>query len=336
MSRDDYIKEGIRQLSDANFYVKLDYDPTPNHIDEIHNTLLKALQRDEITKKIFEFLVPTDCTTPTYKSNYRYIYAISTIFSSYSHIAKQNLKNSWHSWIHFTKPSNLLRNIRGKKSSSWTHTSNVTEIHCTQTCMSKRQLHTAIYFTHHVIPKTASRKAHMANFFASNVIAPKQWLRITCRRYEKTLCRWRLPGWYHPEGLRKNQATRSPRSNTWHTTPTWEKQSDTTGPDLQPTQPQLDENDQEKLAYFASFASLQRTIPRQTNVGLSQEPKSARQSCTCQPVATHSNRKRQKTTSKQMCDPQLQMVSRTESNNFHNMHHDRPYIQRSRKHWLPR
>ena len=66
MSRDDYIKEGIRQLSDANFYVKLDYDPTPNHIDEIHNTLLKALQRDEITKKIFEFLVPTDCTTPAW------------------------------------------------------------------------------------------------------------------------------------------------------------------------------------------------------------------------------------------------------------------------------
>ena len=66
MSRDDYIKEGIRQLSDANFYVKLDYDPTPNHIDEIHNTLLKALQRDEITKKILEFLVPTDCTTPAW------------------------------------------------------------------------------------------------------------------------------------------------------------------------------------------------------------------------------------------------------------------------------
>ena len=53
MSRDDYIKEGIRQLSDANFYVKLDHDPTPNHIDEIHNTLLKALQRDEITQKRF-------------------------------------------------------------------------------------------------------------------------------------------------------------------------------------------------------------------------------------------------------------------------------------------
>ena len=66
MSIDDYIKEGIRKLSDANFYVKLDYDPTPNHIDEIHNTLLKALQRDEITKKILEFLVPTDCTTPAW------------------------------------------------------------------------------------------------------------------------------------------------------------------------------------------------------------------------------------------------------------------------------
>ena len=45
MSRDDYMTEGIRQLSDANFYVKLDYDPTPNHIDEIHNTLLKALTK---------------------------------------------------------------------------------------------------------------------------------------------------------------------------------------------------------------------------------------------------------------------------------------------------
>ena len=63
------------------------------------------------------------------------------------------------------------------------------------------------------------------------------------------------------------------------------------------------------FAYFSSFASLQRTIPRQTKVGLSQEPKSARQTCTCQPVETHSNRKRQKTTSKQMCHPQLQMHS---------------------------
>ena len=39
-----------------------------------------------------------------------YLHYIDDI-SSYSHIAKQNLKNSWHSWIHFTKPSNLLRNI---------------------------------------------------------------------------------------------------------------------------------------------------------------------------------------------------------------------------------
>ena len=38
MNRDDYIKEGIRQLSDANFYVKLDHDPTTDNINEIHNT----------------------------------------------------------------------------------------------------------------------------------------------------------------------------------------------------------------------------------------------------------------------------------------------------------
>ena len=50
-----------------------------------------------------------------------------------------------------------------------------------------------------------------------------RWLRETCRWYEKTLCRSRLPGWYYPEGLRRSQAMRSPRSNTWHTTPTWEK-----------------------------------------------------------------------------------------------------------------
>ena len=37
-----------------------------------------------------------------------------------------------------------------------------------------------------------------------------------------------------------------------------------------------------------------------------------------------------------MCDPQLQMVSRIENFNFNNMHYDRLYIQRSRKHQLPR
>ena len=64
MNRNDYIKEGIRQFSDANFYVKLDYDPTTDHINEIHNALLKTFQRDEVTKKIFEYLTPTGCTTP--------------------------------------------------------------------------------------------------------------------------------------------------------------------------------------------------------------------------------------------------------------------------------
>ena len=49
----------------------------------------------------------------------------------------------------------------------------VTEIHYTQTCMSKRRLHIAIYFTHHAIPKTALKKAHLANFSASNAIAQK-------------------------------------------------------------------------------------------------------------------------------------------------------------------
>ena len=66
MNQNDYIKEGIRQLSDANFYVKLDYYPTTDHINEIHNILLKTFQRDEITKKIFEYLTPTGCTTPAW------------------------------------------------------------------------------------------------------------------------------------------------------------------------------------------------------------------------------------------------------------------------------
>ena len=66
MSKEDYIKEGIRQLSDQNLYIKLDHDLTTDHINEIHNTLLKTLQRDEITKKIFDYLVPTGCTTPAW------------------------------------------------------------------------------------------------------------------------------------------------------------------------------------------------------------------------------------------------------------------------------
>ena len=101
-----------------------------------------------------------------------YLHYIDDIFFIFPY-SETKLEEFMTLWNHFTKPSNSLRNIHRKKSSSWTHTSNATEIHYTQTYMSKRRLHTVIYYTHHAIPKIAFRKAHTANFFASNTIAPK-------------------------------------------------------------------------------------------------------------------------------------------------------------------
>ena len=127
------------------------------------------------------------------KSSYRYIYAISMIYSLYFHTVKWNLSNSWPSWTHITKRSNLLRNIQETKSSFVTRTSNATKIHCTLTCTSKRQPHTAICITHHAIPKTVQEKAHMAISCRSNATAQKALTLKNIQRTWKCIMRTELP-----------------------------------------------------------------------------------------------------------------------------------------------
>ena len=50
MNCNDYIKVGVRQLSDTAFYQKLEQDPLSDHQREIENTLLKIHQKGEISR----------------------------------------------------------------------------------------------------------------------------------------------------------------------------------------------------------------------------------------------------------------------------------------------
>ena len=49
MNREDYIKEGERQLLDCNFYRKLDHDPTEDHCDKVSDLVNKMVDNGEIT-----------------------------------------------------------------------------------------------------------------------------------------------------------------------------------------------------------------------------------------------------------------------------------------------
>ena len=51
-NREDYIKEGERQLSDEKFYRKLDDDPTSEHNEKVKTQLDLMLKRGEITRKV--------------------------------------------------------------------------------------------------------------------------------------------------------------------------------------------------------------------------------------------------------------------------------------------
>ena len=42
MNKEDYIQEGLRQLSDHNFYEVLDEDPTQNYNNQIYQVLHQA------------------------------------------------------------------------------------------------------------------------------------------------------------------------------------------------------------------------------------------------------------------------------------------------------
>jgi len=55
-NRTDYIKEGIRQLSDGKFYSEVPYDLTDIHNNEVHTLVDKLFQNKEISQKCADYL----------------------------------------------------------------------------------------------------------------------------------------------------------------------------------------------------------------------------------------------------------------------------------------
>lgn len=63
MDRQQYIDEGMRQLSNHTNYKPLDSDPTGTFSKDIQRTLDDMRERDQISKKAHKFLSPRDCRT---------------------------------------------------------------------------------------------------------------------------------------------------------------------------------------------------------------------------------------------------------------------------------
>ena len=55
-NREDYIKEGVRQLNDTKFYRKTDTDLTASHSEQITRTLQQMQNLGEISTKYFKYL----------------------------------------------------------------------------------------------------------------------------------------------------------------------------------------------------------------------------------------------------------------------------------------
>jgi hypothetical protein len=64
---EDYIKEANRQLSDTNFYVEKDIDPSERHISTIKKVLDKMLRSQEIDQSTYSYVLPTLEDTRTAK-----------------------------------------------------------------------------------------------------------------------------------------------------------------------------------------------------------------------------------------------------------------------------
>ena len=63
MSREDYIKEGNRQLSDAKFYVQTDSDLTQEHYNAIETKCNEMLKKEEIDISVYDYLTHTPVRT---------------------------------------------------------------------------------------------------------------------------------------------------------------------------------------------------------------------------------------------------------------------------------
>jgi hypothetical protein len=63
-NKSDYIKEGLRQLSDSNFYTEVTEDLTSLHNREVQNLIQSLLDNDEITEKCADYLYIEKPRTP--------------------------------------------------------------------------------------------------------------------------------------------------------------------------------------------------------------------------------------------------------------------------------
>ena len=63
LNRADYVAEGLRQLSDQNFYLPIDDDLTTTHNEKIATHLENMIKRGEITERVARFLVTKEPRT---------------------------------------------------------------------------------------------------------------------------------------------------------------------------------------------------------------------------------------------------------------------------------
>ena len=64
LNRADYVAEGLRQLSDRNFYQPIDDDLTTTHNEKISTHLDNMIKRGEITERVARFLATKELCTP--------------------------------------------------------------------------------------------------------------------------------------------------------------------------------------------------------------------------------------------------------------------------------
>ncbi len=63
LSKEAYMAEAYRQLSDTRYYRKLDLDPTAQHTEQVRELVLEMFKGDHISKDTFKYLTPTNPRT---------------------------------------------------------------------------------------------------------------------------------------------------------------------------------------------------------------------------------------------------------------------------------
>ena len=66
MNSKDYLKEGLRQLNDTNYYQKLNKDPTEDHEKLINNTIDDLVSENAINEETASLLRPNKSRTPKF------------------------------------------------------------------------------------------------------------------------------------------------------------------------------------------------------------------------------------------------------------------------------